>query len=127
MRTSESWSVIRKAASRIRARTRGGWWGLLAGAFALLGFFTKAAAAFYAAARHIFLERSEEFWERLGTLEREVLFVWGRYDMVIPRSFAPHVRDALPSAKHAELNCGHVPQIERPDETLAVLRRFLSS
>ena len=26
------------------------WWGLLAGAFALLGFFTKAAAAFYAAA-----------------------------------------------------------------------------
>ncbi len=26
------------------------WWGLLAGTFALLGFFTKAAAAFYAAA-----------------------------------------------------------------------------
>ena len=87
----------------------------------------RGRAAFYAAARHIFLERSDEFWERLGTLDRDALFVWGRYDMVIPRSFAPHVRRALPRAKHTELNCGHVPQIERPDETLAALRRFLSA
>ena len=86
----------------------------------------RGRAAFYAAARNIFLERSEEFWERLGTLERDALFVWGRYDMVIPRSFAPHVRRALPRAQHVELNCGHVPQIERPDETLAALRRFLA-
>ena len=33
----------------VRAQGRA-WWGLLAGAFALVGFFTKAAAAFYAAA-----------------------------------------------------------------------------
>ena len=33
----------------VRAQSQA-WWGLLAGAFALLGFFTKAAAAFYAAA-----------------------------------------------------------------------------
>ena len=33
----------------VRAQSHAGW-GLLAGAFALLGFFTKAAAAFYAAA-----------------------------------------------------------------------------
>jgi pimeloyl-ACP methyl ester carboxylesterase len=87
----------------------------------------RGRAAFYAAARSIFLERSEEFWERLGTLEREALFIWGRYDAIIPRSFQPHVRRALPSAKHAELNCGHVPQIERPDETEALLNRFLAS
>ena len=87
----------------------------------------RGRAAFYAAARHIFLERSDEFWERLGGLEQESLFVWGRHDMVIPRSFAPHVRRALPNSKHSELNCGHVPQIERPDETLALLKRFLAA
>lgn len=87
----------------------------------------RGRAAFYAAARHIFLERSEEFWERLGTLEREALFVWGRYDQVIPRAFAKHVREALPRAKHAEINSGHVPQIERPRETEAVLKRFLAA
>lgn len=85
----------------------------------------RGRAAFYAAARQIFLERSDEFWQRLSTLERETLFVWGRYDQIIPRSFAPHVRKALPSARHVELTCGHVPQIERPDDTLAAVGRFL--
>ena len=87
----------------------------------------RGRAAFYAAARHILLERSEEFWERLGTLDREALFVWGRNDGIVPSSFARHVREALPAAKHAELECGHVPQIERPAETEAVLKRFLGA
>jgi pimeloyl-ACP methyl ester carboxylesterase len=87
----------------------------------------RGRAAFYAAARHIVLERSEEFWERLGALEREALFVWGRYDQVVPRSFAKHVREALPDAKHLVLGSGHVPQIERPAETEAALKRFLAA
>ena len=86
----------------------------------------RGRAAFYAAARHIFLERSEEFWERIGGLDREALFVWGRYDGIVPPAFARYVRAALPAAKHAELDCGHVPQIERPAETEAVLKRFLA-
>ena len=44
----------------------------------------RGRAAFYAAARHILLEQSEQFWERLGTLEREALFVWGRQDGIVP-------------------------------------------
>ena len=87
----------------------------------------RGRAAFYAAARHILLERSEEFWERLGTLDREALFVWGRQDGIVPPSFARHVREALPAAKHAELDCGHVPQIERPGETEALLKRYLAT
>jgi pimeloyl-ACP methyl ester carboxylesterase len=87
----------------------------------------RGRAAFYAAARHILLERSEDFWERLGTLDREALFVWGRYDQVVPRSFAKHVRQALPEAKHLDLHSGHVPQIERPAETEAALKRFLAA
>lgn len=87
----------------------------------------RGRAAFYAAARHILLERSEEFWERLGTLDREALFVWGRHDGVVPRTFIPHVRAALPAAQHVELNTGHVPQIERPADTEAAIKRFLAA
>ena len=104
---------------------RSGWAAAGIDEFLRAYYTPRGRAAFYAAARQIFLERSEEFWERLGTLESEALFVWGRFDQVIPRSFAPHVREALPSARHLELACGHVPQIERPDQTLAAIDRFL--
>jgi pimeloyl-ACP methyl ester carboxylesterase len=87
----------------------------------------RGRAAFYAAARHIVLEQSEEFWERLSSLDREALFVWGRHDPIIPPAFAPYVRAALPTAQHAELDSGHVPQIERPSETEALLKRFLAA
>ena len=87
----------------------------------------RGRAAFYAAARHILLESSEAFWERLSTLDADALFVWGRHDGVVPLAFAPHVRAALPESKHVELNCGHVPQIERPAETERALRRFLGA
>jgi pimeloyl-ACP methyl ester carboxylesterase len=44
----------------------------------------------------------------------------------VPIAFARHVADALPSARHLELECGHVPQIERPRQTHAALAAFLS-
>ena len=74
-------------------------------------------AAFYAAARNIYLEEphgEKGFWTRLPSLEAPSLFVWGRMDQVVPIRFAEHVRRALPKARHLELNCGHVPQLERP-------------
>jgi pimeloyl-ACP methyl ester carboxylesterase len=54
------------------------------------------------------------------------LFVWGRRDTLVPRAFARHVADCLPAAEHLELDCGHVPQLERPRETHRALARFLS-
>ncbi len=88
----------------------------------------RGRAAFYAAARHIYLEEPEGedgFWPRLSDLEAPALFVWGRHDRLVPVAFAPHVTDALPHSEHIELNCGHVPQLERPSETHAAMRRFL--
>jgi pimeloyl-ACP methyl ester carboxylesterase len=38
-----------------------------------------------------------------------------------------HVEKALPRARHVELSCGHVPQVERPQETHAAIRRFLTA
>jgi pimeloyl-ACP methyl ester carboxylesterase len=88
----------------------------------------RGRAAFYAAARNIYLEEPhgpEGFWTRLPALATPSLFVWGRRDRIVPIRFARHVRDALPRAEHLELDCGHVPQLERPGETHAALDRFL--
>jgi pimeloyl-ACP methyl ester carboxylesterase len=87
-------------------------------------------AAFYAAARNIYLEEPRGphgLWTRLSSLEPEALFVWGRKDNVVPIGFARHVREELPAAKHLELNCGHVPQLERPRQTHQAMVRFLAS
>jgi pimeloyl-ACP methyl ester carboxylesterase len=95
----------------------------------LRGYLTpRGRAAFYAAARHIYLEEPEGehgFWPRLRTLEPPALFVWGLRDRLVPVAFARHVTDALPNAEHVELDCGHVPQLERPRETHAAMARFL--
>lgn len=95
----------------------------------LRAFHTPAGrAAFYAAARHIYLEApngSNGFWPRLRELPAEALFVWGRRDRLVPIAFARHVAKALPAARHLELDCGHVPQVERPRETHAAIRAFL--
>ena len=56
----------------------------------------------------------------------DALFVWGRRDRVVPIAFARHVTDALPNARHVELDCGHVPQVERPRETHAAIGGFLA-
>jgi pimeloyl-ACP methyl ester carboxylesterase len=86
-------------------------------------------AAFYAAARNIYLEEPHGpngFWTRLKSLSVPSLFVWGRRDVVVPAAFANHVRDAAPHAEHLLLDCGHVPQLERPRQTHAAIKRFLA-
>jgi pimeloyl-ACP methyl ester carboxylesterase len=87
-------------------------------------------AAFYAAAREIYLEAPDGpggFWTRLAELAPPALFVWGRRDTLVPIAFAGHVRRVLPAAQHLELDCGHVPQLERPRETHRALSRFLGT
>jgi pimeloyl-ACP methyl ester carboxylesterase len=87
-------------------------------------------AAFYAAARNIYLEAPrgpDGLWTKLGSLEPDALFVWGRKDNIVPIGFARHVRKELAAAKHLVLDCGHVPQLERPRETHAAMARFLVS
>jgi len=88
----------------------------------------RGRAAFYAAARQIYLEEphgAKGFWTRLAGLEPPSLFVWGKEDRLVPIAFADHVRRALPTARHCELDCGHVPQIERPEETHTEMAAFL--
>jgi pimeloyl-ACP methyl ester carboxylesterase len=88
----------------------------------------RGRVAFYAAARQIYLEEphgAAGFWTRLAHLEPRALFTWGKQDRLVPIGFAAHVKRTLPSARHLELDCGHVPQLEQPEETHAVLAAFL--
>jgi pimeloyl-ACP methyl ester carboxylesterase len=86
-------------------------------------------AAFYAAARQILLEEAngeDGFWTRLQALETPSLFIWGRNDRLVPIGFARHVSEAAPRARHLELDCGHVPQLERARETHQALAAFFA-
>lgn len=61
--------------------------------------------------------------ERLGRIQCPVLFGWGADDRVVPPRDFEVYRAHLP---HAEVRwwsgCGHVPVIERPEQTCEVIR-----
>jgi pimeloyl-ACP methyl ester carboxylesterase len=90
----------------------------------------RGRVAFYEAARNIYLDEphgNEGLWTRMKSLEADSLFVWGRHDRLVPIAFMKHVEEVLPGARHLELNCGHVPQLEAPQRTHAAILRHFSS
>jgi pimeloyl-ACP methyl ester carboxylesterase len=89
----------------------------------------RGRAAFYAAARNVYLDEphgEDGLWTRMRELSPDTLFVWGRQDRLVPIGFMKHVEEALPAARHLELDCGHVPQLEAPRETHAAMLDFLA-
>jgi pimeloyl-ACP methyl ester carboxylesterase len=89
-----------------------------------------ARLAFLTSARNVYLERPfgrGAFYPRLAELEAPTLFVWGASDRLIPPGFRRHVAQWLPGAEQIVFeDCGHVPQVERPEQTIGVLRRFFA-
>jgi pimeloyl-ACP methyl ester carboxylesterase len=89
-----------------------------------------ARYAFLSSARNIYLEPPfgrNGFYPRLAGLEPPALFVWGSHDPLIPPAFARHVRQWLPSAEQMVMQgCGHVPQVERPEECNELLLDFFA-
>ena len=90
-----------------------------------------ARVAFYAAARQVYLEAPDGpngFWTRLGQLQPPALFIWGSDDPLVPARFSRHVAAALPNAPQVVLSdCGHIPQIELPERTHALVLEFMAS
>jgi pimeloyl-ACP methyl ester carboxylesterase len=85
--------------------------------------------AFHAVLRNIYLDAphgDDGLWSRLAGMQHDALFVWGRRDTLVPIAFMKHVERTFPAARHLELDCGHVPQVERPFETHDAMRSFLS-
>jgi pimeloyl-ACP methyl ester carboxylesterase len=120
--------VVRAVVDRLIPGADKDWTALGVDEF-LRAYLTRSGrAAFYAAARQIYIDRphgEDGFWTRLPALRADALFVWGRRDRLVPVAFARHVADALPRSRHLELDCGHVPQVERPKQTHAAVDAFL--
>lgn len=89
-----------------------------------------ARYAFLSCARNIYLDKPfgrGGFYPRLAELEPPALFVWGSHDPLVPASFSRHVHQWLPSAEQVTIDhCGHVPQVERPEETNELLMGFFA-
>jgi pimeloyl-ACP methyl ester carboxylesterase len=89
-----------------------------------------ARLAFLASARSIYLEKPfgrGGFYPRLTELAAPAVFVWSSHDRLIPAGFRRHVERWLPEAEHVQLDgCGHVPQIERPEQTNGILQRHFA-
>jgi pimeloyl-ACP methyl ester carboxylesterase len=121
--------LVEAMVRRLVPAANGGWTAAGVDEF-LRGYLTRSGrAAFYAAARNIYLDEphgDHGFWTRLEGLQCESLFVWGKHDSLVPIGFMKHVERALPGARHVQLPCGHVPQVERPRETHAAIAKFLT-
>ena len=89
-----------------------------------------ARLAFLKSARAIYLEKPfgrGGFYPRLSELAAPAVFVWSSHDPLIPAGFRRYVERWLPEAEHVELeSCGHVPQIERPEQTIGILQRHFA-
>jgi pimeloyl-ACP methyl ester carboxylesterase len=89
-----------------------------------------ARYAFLASARNIYLEAPfgrGGFYPRLSQLEPPALFIWGTHDRLVPPAFGRYVRQWLPGAEQVTLErCGHVPQVECPEETNRLLMQFFA-
>ena len=90
-----------------------------------------ARVAFHSSARNIYLEEpfgENGFWTRLEGLKPPAMFVWGDEDPLVPHTFSTHVGEALPDARQIVLEqCGHVPQVELPEDTNGLIHDFMTS
>ena len=91
----------------------------------------RARMAFFAAARHIYLEEpngEKGFWSRLSLMCTPAFYVYGRHDSLITHHFGDKVSRFVPTADVEVWNdCGHVPQLEHSDRTADRLLEFFDS
>lgn len=65
--------------------------------------------------------------EKLASVHTPTLIVWGRDDQLIPLSAGERFEKGIPGAKLVAIDqCGHVPQIEKPDEFNDAVQKFLA-
>jgi pimeloyl-ACP methyl ester carboxylesterase len=64
----------------------------------------------------------------LHRIDVPTLLVWGDHDRMFPREHALAYQKLIPGAKLVVIpQCGHVPQIEKPEAFVAELEAFLST
>jgi pimeloyl-ACP methyl ester carboxylesterase len=63
----------------------------------------------------------------LGRVTIPTQIVWGRQDQLVPVECAELFKNAIPGSKLSIIdNCGHLPQIEKPDEFIKIALDFMA-
>jgi pimeloyl-ACP methyl ester carboxylesterase len=79
-------------------------------------------------ARNCIPPNADELISELRTITVPTLIVWGRQDKVIPLKVGERLRQLLPNSTLEVLEqCGHIPQEEKPEETVALISKFLAA
>lgn len=98
----------------------------------------KAYAAPFAsrAGRHALLQtvrrcipdNVDELIGKLRLITVPTFILWGREDKVMPLRVGELLHEAIPNSTFEIIEeCGHIPQEEKPDETIARISRFLTN
>ena len=123
-------AAVEQIVDRMIPGARDGWTAAGVDEFMRAYMTPRGRAAFYSAARQIYLEEPEGddgFWPRLRTLQRAARCSSGAARTRSSRSASPATSPRRSRrAEHLELDCGHVPQLERPRETHEAAGAFLS-
>ena len=78
-------------------------------------------------ARHCIPANADELIAAVSTIRVPTLILWGREDRVIPLKVGERLHQLLPNSTLQVIErCGHIPQEEKPDETIALISRFLA-
>jgi len=68
------------------------------------------------------------FLDKLHTIQAPTLVIWGRQDRILPVSHAHVAEEKIPHSEiHIFDRCGHLPQIEHPEEFNTLVLNFLQS
>jgi pimeloyl-ACP methyl ester carboxylesterase len=73
-------------------------------------------------------EDADAFAARYPKLKTPALLIWCAHDRIVPMRFGKRLSNDLPNAKIDIIEeCGHIPQEEEPEETLAAIQKFAAA
>jgi len=64
--------------------------------------------------------------KRLHRIQAPTLVIWGKQDALISSEYAAELGARIPDSRVEIIDrCGHIPQLEQPDQTMALVAGFL--
>lgn len=136
-RPSELVERIQRGENPLIARTPEEFDRLISFVFVETPFIPPPVRSYLAARAVRDRERLDKIWkdvfaapvpleERLAEIAAPVLIIWGDQDRVLDVSSTEVMKQALPAAELVVLKaCGHMPMVERPEESARIVRGFL--
>jgi len=77
-------------------------------------------------AKMVIPENFDEITSQYNRITVPTLIMWGRNDEVVPLEIGQRLHEAIANSELTLIDdCGHIPQEEKPAETIEILRSFL--